>query len=283
MNILLAGMESGEAAGLTYPMLAERGLGALVSYWALKTDAAQERAGITRAREAGVMMAIDSGAFSLQQPKFIMNAKRLDEYIGKYISFLDKFAGCFIWAADLDIEFSYGLDVAAAALARLEKSGHPICPVWHPEQGISGFAEYCSRFKFVGIASQDYRRRNKMTRATAAKLGAYAFQHGIKLHIMGGTDYEGLNEIPCYTADSTTWMNPQLYAKYLRPDGTSPRTMENGQHVTGSVVIKAIITRDDSEKLTSRAKNVAGYTLDAIALRQRNISEAWERRGVTFN
>lgn len=284
MIILVAGMETGTKQGITYSQLAEYKLGALTSYFALiRLGASAEKdMDFQESRKQGVFHVIDSGAYALQQPNYILPENELFDLVDDYISFLDRIDGCFAWAADFDVEFSYGLPVAQECLKRLSATNHPICPVWHPERGLKSFSEYCERYDYIGLASQDYKRRDALTFDQFRKLATYAYQHDTKVHIMAGTDLKLMGRVPAYTVDSTSWLSYNRWGNVPHDEPTHHNLRNHTRHLSDNVVKTAIIETNRDNSLTQRGIKMHDYTLRGLGKRQQVLTDSWKRKGVEY-
>lgn len=282
MRLMMAGYEAMNCQA-SYDLLAQHGLGVLVSYYSLRNKRVFEYppAGCS------VPLVIDSGAYTLQQPDKICSHAQLRTYVRKYIAYLDEHEGEFLWAADLDVEFSFGLKVMQECLDQLTSSGHPICPVWHPERGVSAWRELCDQYQFVGLATQDVKRRKQLSMDQFRTLAYYAYKQGCKLHVMAMTDMGLLLEIPCYTADSTSWLGYQRWANHWETDTTRSRTTLKLDKETrpANPVVDALIRVGLRTKTTylAQGRSIMPYTLEAIGELQRHVTTTWSKRGVIYD
>lgn len=152
---------------------------------------------------------IDSGAFTFMKGRG--GSINWDDYIEKYAAFICKYNIDLFF--ELDIDAIVGLKEVERLRKKLEHlTGKKPIPVWHISRGKEYFIQMCKEYPYValgGIVTQEV-PRNVYEKAFPWFI-KIAHKYGVKIHGLGYTSVEGLNNFHFDSVDSTTWL---VGAKY---------------------------------------------------------------------
>jgi hypothetical protein len=149
---------------------------------------------------------LDSGAFS-----FIGGAKvSMNEYIEKYIDFINKYDIKNFFELDLYTLPEYGIKKTEEIRAYIEeKTKKKTIPVFHKMLGIDYYKKLCEDYNYIAIGASG-QHDSKWTRTNPEqlkKMVLYANSKNVKVHGLGYTKIEMLKKIPFYSVDSTSWLS----------------------------------------------------------------------------
>jgi hypothetical protein len=159
--------------------------------------------------DLGVKFFIDSGAFTyMNDPKYSeeYSIEDWENHINRYLKWAEKNKDYIFAIANLDLEYLVGAEQVEQWNRKyfepfMLRTGIPVCFVWHSNDYIS-WEYYCKRYPYVGFSGfsdttgvQDY-----------ADIVRTAKQFDTLVHGFGLTQTRILQEVPFYTADSTTWL-----------------------------------------------------------------------------
>jgi hypothetical protein len=183
---------------------------------------------------------LDSGAFS-----FFGNAKvSMTDYIEKYINFINKYDVKHFFELDLYTLPEYGIKKTEEIRSYIEqKTKKKTIPVFHKMLGIEYYKKLCEDYEYIAIGASG-QHDSKWTRTNPTQLKSmvlYARSKGVKVHGLGYTKIEMLNEIPFYSVDSTSWLsgnrfgaiyifNGSGFDKKNKPSGMRVKTKETAKH-----------------------------------------------------
>lgn len=161
---------------------------------------------------------LDSGAFT-----FFGNSKiSLNEYIDKYIHFINKYDIKNFFELDLYTLPEYGIKKTEEIRDYIEKkTGKQTIPVFHKMLGIEYYKKLCENYKYIAISASGM-YDSKWTRKNPEqlkKMVLYANSKNVKVHGLGYTKMILLKEIPFYSIDSTTWLNAGKFGELQYFDG----------------------------------------------------------------
>ena len=146
---------------------------------------------------------LDSGGFTLAISK---SAKLDDATISAYVKRYAEFVATHdidLWF-EMDIDHVKGTDWVRRTTAWLEReTGKTPIPVWHPCRGAKGFEEMCERYPYVAIGTTDIRRQLAKSVRWFTKT---AHRYKAKIHGLGYTKLDGLEETGFDSVDSTAWL-----------------------------------------------------------------------------
>lgn len=152
---------------------------------------------------------IDSGAHSFQK------GKKVDwvEYTEKYARFIqandsDKILGYF----EMDVDNIIGYDKVLQLRKILTNVTNKVIPVWHKNRGIEDFKRMCEEYRGRIVAISGF--QNEDISDTQFKMFVdYAHRCGCKIHGLGLTRFNVLNEVPFDFVDSASWKLQTSYGK----------------------------------------------------------------------
>ena len=141
-------------------------------------------------------------------------AKNLDfkKYTENYANWIEEFddknvLGYF----EMDIDNRIGYDEVLKLRKILDDKSDKIIPVWHKNRGISEFIKLCKDYDFVsisclpieGIKFEDFKEFIRI-----------AHKYDSKIHGLGGTRKNILNECAFDAVDSASWLFESVYNRY---------------------------------------------------------------------
>jgi hypothetical protein len=148
------------------------------------------------------MFLLDSGAFT-----FMQNSKKnvdWDEYLDKYIAFINTHDVQYFF--ELDIDAIVGYERVKQLRKRLETETRKKCiPVWHKSRGKEEWLKMCEEYDYVaigGIASKEIKPKDY---PFFSWLIREARLRGAKVHGLGFTNIDGLQNYHFFSVDSTRW------------------------------------------------------------------------------
>ena len=169
---------------------------------------------------------LDSGAFTFMQGTG--QTDRIDEYIERYIDFINKNDVRKFF--ELDLDSVKGFEWVKKTRARIEReTGKRVIPVWHINRGIEDFKKTCEEYDYIaigGIASGELPKNKYAALSTLIKI---AHGYGCKIHGLGFTYISKLNQYHFDSVDSSSWLAGGRYGqihvfdgkkiKFIRPKG----------------------------------------------------------------
>lgn len=158
---------------------------------------------------------LDSGAFT-----FMSNSKKAvewDEYLNKYIDFINKHDVQYFF--ELDIDDVVGYERVKELRRKLEAgTGKKCIPVWHKSRGIEEFKNLCEHYDYIGIGGFAIKTITRNEYPLIKKMCAYAKQKNTKIHGLGFTE-KNIYEYGFYSCDSTTWNMISRFGKIYKFTG----------------------------------------------------------------
>lgn len=147
---------------------------------------------------------LDSGAFTFMNNVKDKTKIDFDEYLTKYIEFINK--NDIKYFFELDIDVVVGYEKVKELRRRLEReTGKKCIPVWHRERGKEEFINMCKEYDYVaigGLVGQGYSK--KYWKYFPWFINT-AHKYGAKIHALGFTSLIGLKKYNFDTVDSTSW------------------------------------------------------------------------------
>ena len=143
---------------------------------------------------------LDSGAFS-----FMNSGKKVvwDEYITKYIKFINKYDVKYFF--ELDIDSIVGYENVLKIRKRIENETSKKCiPVWHKSRGLQEWEKMCESYDFVAIGGLAIKHIKKNEYKYLNELIKIAHKKKCKVHGLGFTPMDIL-QYKFDTSDSTSW------------------------------------------------------------------------------
>lgn len=150
---------------------------------------------------------IDSGAHTFHTSKNIDFVDFTKKY-ADWISINDKknITGFF----EMDIDNRIGYKNVLKLRGILEKVSDKIIPVWHKNRGISKFVEMCQNYDYVSISCL---KIENISYEDLFKYVDIAHDNNCKIHGLGGTRKEIIENVPFNSVDSISWFAPVQYNK----------------------------------------------------------------------
>ena len=204
MKIFLSGMES------TYHKVFPEGkdlLWTLLSYYSIRRNTENSMELIRRSQE----IMIDSGAHSFQKGVTVP----WDDYTREYADWIrandqPKIHGYF----EMDVDNVIGYEKVLELREILLKATDKIIPVWHKNRGLEEFKKMCHEYSGRIIAITGFRNED-IRDSQYGMFYAYAHEAGCRVHCLGMTRRNVLDQVPFEFADSSSWLQMAAY-------GTAP-------------------------------------------------------------
>lgn len=156
------------------------------------------------------MFLLDSGAYTFSQNEKTYTKKDYDEYLENYIKFINKNNVKYFF--ELDIDDVVGLKQTNKYREILEKkTGRKCIPVWNIWRGIDNYKELCKNYNYIAIGRIKRSGLSGDTK-TLKTLLKIAEHFNTKVHLLGFTPSD-INQFPCYSCDSTSWVTGGRYGK----------------------------------------------------------------------
>lgn len=181
---------------------------------------------------------LDSGAFTMFTKGHKLTEQDWDNYVTKYINFINKYDVKYFF--ELDVDRILGIEKVEEIRKRIEKeTGKKCIPVWHKERGWKYFEKMCEEYDYVAIGGIAKNPNGKQIEKLFPYFIKYAHKHGCKIHGLGYTSAKGLKKYHFDTVDSIAWKSANIYGnmtffgedgtmnKYHRPEGTK---LKSGEH-----------------------------------------------------
>lgn len=147
---------------------------------------------------------LDSGAFTMFSSGHNMTEKDWDDYVTKYINFINEHDIKYFF--ELDIDRLVGLKKVEEIRRRIEKeTGKKCIPVWHKERGWKYFEKMCKEYDYVAIGGIAKNPNGKQIEKLFPYFIKFAHQNKCKIHGLGYTSVKGLKKYHFDTVDSTSW------------------------------------------------------------------------------
>ena len=158
---------------------------------------------------------LDSGAFT-----FMSNSKKAvdwDEYLQRYIDFINKYDVDYFF--ELDIDAVVGYERVKELRRKLEAgTGKKCIPVWHKSRGIEEYKKHCEEYDYIAIGGLVTKEITREQYPLMKKLVMYARQKGTRVHGLGFTEKD-IHSYGFYSCDSTTWNMVSRFGKIYKFTG----------------------------------------------------------------
>lgn len=165
---------------------------------------------------------LDSGAFS-----FMVGAKcdkeTLYDYCDRYISFINKYDVKYFF--EMDVDTIFGIEFVEMLREKIERETDkkPI-PVWHKSRGIDYWKKMVEDYDYIAIGGL-VTHVKKQEWEYIKKLVDYAYFKGVKVHGLGFTKTQILEDWHFYSVDSASWTKSgALGQQVMTFDGKSIKT-----------------------------------------------------------
>lgn len=225
MKVFLAATSSREAMGdelLEIPYLLE-------SFYSLQNEKTLKR--IIKHNKENFLL--DSGAFTFMSGT---GKADFDEYLTKYIDFINKYDIKYFF--ELDVDSVVGYDKVKEYRKRLEKeTGKNCIPVWHKSRGKNDFLKICDEYDYVAIGGIVTKEITKDQYPFFTWFLSEAHKRGCKVHGLGFTATKELHKYHFDTVDSTNWLSGGRFGQLHTFNG---RYIESKSYKNKRAVYKAI-------------------------------------------
>lgn len=225
MKVFLAATSSREAMSdelLEIPYLLE-------SFYSLQNEKTLKR--IIKHNKENFLL--DSGAFTFMSGT---GKADFDEYLTKYIDFINKYDIKYFF--ELDVDSVVGYDKVKEYRKRLEKeTGKKCIPVWHKSRGKDEFLKMCDEYDYVAIGGIVTKEITKDQYPFFTWFLNEAHKRGCKVHGLGFTATKELHKYHFDTVDSTNWLSGGRFGQLHTFNG---RYIESKSYKNKRAVYKAI-------------------------------------------
>jgi hypothetical protein len=225
MKVFLAATSSREAMGdelLEIPYLLE-------SFYSLQNEKTLKR--IIKHNKENFLL--DSGAFTFMSGT---GKADFDEYLTKYINFINKYNIKYFF--ELDVDSVVGYDKVKEYRKRLEKeTGKKCIPVWHKSRGKDEFLKMCDEYDYVAIGGIVTKEITKDQYPFFTWFLSEAHKRDCKVHGLGFTATKELHKYHFDTVDSTNWLSGGRFGQLHTFNG---RYIESKSYKNKRAVYKAI-------------------------------------------
>lgn len=161
------------------------------------------------------MFLLDSGAFT-----FMSNTKKeinWDEYIEKYINFINEYNVKYFF--ELDIDIIVGYEKVKEIRKHIEIKTQKKCiPVWHRSRGLKEWIKLTKEYDYVAIGGFAIKDISKTEYKYIPELLKIAKQNNCKVHGLGFTN-KHIETYGFYSVDSTSWIQARRFGELSRFDG----------------------------------------------------------------
>lgn len=155
------------------------------------------------------MFLLDSGAFT-----FMQNSKKAvdwDEYLSRYIVFINKYDIKYFF--ELDIDSVIGYAKVKQMRQKLEhETGKKCIPVWHKSRGLEEYKKLCREYDYIAIGGIVSKEIKPSEYEYLKKLVQFATQHGTKVHGLGFTNKDAA-KYGFYSVDSTSFTSGSRFGQ----------------------------------------------------------------------
>lgn len=149
------------------------------------------------------MFLLDSGAFTFMSGT---GKADFDEYLEKYIDFINKHDIRYFF--ELDVDSVVGYEKVKEYRARLEAgTGKKCIPVWHKSRGKDEFLRMCDQYDYVAIGGIVTKEITREQYPFFTWFINEAHKRGCKIHGLGFTDTNLLKKYKFDSVDSTAWLS----------------------------------------------------------------------------
>lgn len=163
---------------------------------------------------------LDSGAFSFMQgkggsPDFDVYAERYADFINR--NHVEKYF-------ELDIDSVVGYERVKLLRAKLERlTGRQSIPVWHKSRGKDEYIGLCKDYPYVALGGLvDGAKKGEYARSLWKYFPWFirtAHERGAKIHALGFTSLEGIQQYHFDSVDSTAWTTGNRFGYLYFFDG----------------------------------------------------------------
>lgn len=161
---------------------------------------------------------LDSGAFT-----FMSNCKdskkiNFDEYLTRYINFINRNNVKYFFELDVDVVVGY--EKVKEYRKRLEKETNKKCiPVWHKSRGLEEYIKLTKEYDYIAIGGIVTKEISPKEYKYFTKLLNIAKENNCKVHGLGFTNLKGLEKYKFYSVDSTSWTTGNRFGSIYKFNG----------------------------------------------------------------
>lgn len=156
---------------------------------------------------------LDSGAFSFMSGKKC-SKEMLVDYCDQYIDFINKYDVTQFF--EIDVDTIYGIEFVEQLRSRIEsKTGKRVIPVWHKGRGIEYWKQMVNQYDYIAIGGLVFHVKQQEWKYIK-KLVDYAYFKGKKVHGLGFTKTNILDQFHWYSVDSTSWKMSALRGQNIQ-------------------------------------------------------------------
>lgn len=153
-----------------------------------------------------------------------------DEYVSKYISFINENDVKHYF--ELDIDVIVGYEEVKRIRARIEKeTGKKAIPVWHKSRGIEEFKQLVNEYDYIAIGGFAIKHIKRDEYPIIKRMVKYAYDNGVKVHGLGFTPKE-VTQYKFYSVDSTTWLSCRRFGSLFMYDNGKMKMITPKNHGT---------------------------------------------------
>lgn len=159
------------------------------------------------------MFLLDSGAFSFmnQMKKSGNQQVNFDDYLEKYIEFINKYDIKYFFELDVDVVTGY--EKVKQMRKVLESRTQKKCiPVWHKSRGVQEFIKLCQDYDYIAIGASGLNdsKWSKSNPEVLKELLRIAKKYNCKVHGLGFTRKD-VQTYGFYSVDSSSWTSSARY------------------------------------------------------------------------
>ena len=214
MKLFLAGMDSTPSIQVRY-LAKQKNI--LTSFWAHKGSFPSGfKKWYDISRGAGTEWIMDSGLYTMmfgnESKRKNFTEKELIEYTYHYLDSIKKF-GWKSYIVEMDVHKILGLE-SLKKFRKIFEENYPIEKtifVWHIEEGKKGFDALCKKYPYIAISIPELRfalkPKSLKIAVKALIIRANKINPNIKIHLLGCTQKNLMEQSGYYSCDSTSWLS----------------------------------------------------------------------------
>ena len=152
---------------------------------------------------------LDSGIFTFSYGKGGFDKINLDQYVDKYIAFINKNNVDKFFEMDLDALLPLGK--IEEVREKIEKgTGKQCIPVWHWARGQHYWEKMCQEYKYIALGT-DARRVKTNDIPLYNSMTRLAHKHNCKVHILGFSAPTEMRNVIADSCDSINWISGSVF------------------------------------------------------------------------
>lgn len=170
------------------------------------------------------MFLLDSGAFTFMNSLKDKTKIDFNDYLTKYINFINK--NNIKYFFELDIDSVVGYDKVLQLRKRLETETRKKCiPVWHKSRGLEEYIKLTEEYDYIAIGGLVTKEIKKTDYKFLPKLLKIARQNNCKVHGLGFTNKMAY-QLDFYSVDSTNWLKSSRFGDVEYFNGKEIKTVK---------------------------------------------------------